>query len=136
MKRNFVSKLVILAILSICVITTTSCRKYNYTNRIIKTWVISSYYKNGEDSTSNFKNVTHKNYEIIFNNNYGFTESYVDEVNQSITNQGTWDFTSKAKNLELNMNGVIRTYEVVSIKSKSMDLKISEKGEEFNFSPK
>ena len=116
------------------IIISISCRKYNYSNRIVKTWVVNKYLKKGADSTAVF-NSSLKNYLITFDNNNGYTETYLDGGTVSVTNQGTWEFTSGAKSLILNNNGDVVTYDVVSIKAKSMDMKIGNKDEEFFYSP-
>jgi hypothetical protein len=135
MKKLFNKHFVVIVISVVCIISITSCRKYNYTNRIINTWVVNKYLKNGIDSTANYSNV-YQSYQIVFDNSYGFVETYSDHGKTTVTNQGTWDFTTNAKTLELKQNGTVVTYDVVSIKSKSMDLKISSKDEEFFYSPK
>ena len=90
MKKSFTYRSLIVAAFTLCIIISFSCRKYNYTNRIEKTWVVNSYLKNGADSTANF-NTMKANYVIIFDNNNGFTETYLDAGSVSVSNQGRWD---------------------------------------------
>ena len=135
MKKIFTFPFVILGIFAFCIIITSSCRKFNYTNRIEKSWVVNSYLKNGTDSTTNF-NIMKKNYVIEFDNNNGFSETYLDGGTTSITNRGTWVLTNNSKVLQLNQNGNVRTFDIVKLKLKSMDLKRNDTNEEFYFIPK
>ena len=134
MKKKISFRFFTFVLLIFCIFISLSCRKYNYTNRIVKTWVVNKYLKNGVDSTAVF-NSSFKNYIITFDNNNGYTETYLNGGTVSVTNQGIWNFTSGAKSLILNNNGDVITYDVVSIKAKSMDMKIDNKGEEFFYSP-
>ena len=119
--------------LSVIVITV-SCRKYNYTNRIQKAWVLEKYYINDIDSTNYFHN-QFKNYELELSNNNGYVETYLLGGIQSQRKEGIWVLKENSKVLELNENGSYRDFNIDELKIKSMILKRSETGETFYFIP-
>lgn len=117
------------------IIITLSCRKYNFTNRIQKAWVVEKYYINDIDSTNYFNN-QFKNYEIEMSNNNGYVETYLLGGIQSERKEGVWILKENSKVLELNENGTYREFNIEELKINSMILKRSQTGEKFYFIPK
>lgn len=117
------------------IIITLSCRKYNFTNRIQKAWVVEKYYINDIDSTNYFNN-QFKNYKIEMSNNNGYVETYLLGGIQSERKEGVWILKENSKVLELNENGTYREFNIEELKINSMILKRSQTGEKFYFIPK
>jgi hypothetical protein len=111
-----------------------SCRKSIYTTNIERTWLVSTYLKNGADSTSVF-NTRYKNYTIIFNNNNGYIEKYTADGKVAITVKGMWQLISNSKTLQLTDSVRVRQYSIDKLKIKSMILKVGSTGQEFDYTP-
>jgi len=135
MKMKKILKYGIFLVFLTLIIITLSCRKYNFTNRIQKAWVVEKYYINDIDSTNYFNN-QFKNYEIEMSNNNGYVETYLLGGIQSERKEGVWILKENSKVLELNENGTYREFNIEELKINSMILKRSQTGEKFYFIPK
>ena len=111
-----------------------SCRKSIYTTNIERTWVVTTYYKNGVDSTAVFNN-SFKNYTIVFNFNNGFIESYIADGKNPLIVRGMWQLIENSKTLQLTDSVRVRNYNIDKLKIKSMILKVPSLNQEFDYVP-
>lgn len=134
MKISFGFKTIIFCAVIFISVYTISCRKSIYTTNIERTWVLTTYYKNGVDSTSIF-NARFKNYTIVFDNNNGFIEKYTADGKIPVTVKGMWLFQNNSKTLQLTDSVRVRQYNIDKLKIKSMILKVPNLNQEFDYSP-
>jgi hypothetical protein len=125
--------IIIFAVIFISVYSV-SCRKSIYTTNIERTWLVTTYLKNGADSTSIF-NARFKNYSIVFNNNNGFIEIYLADGKTPTEVKGMWQLINRSKTLQLTDSVRVRQYDIDKLKIKSMILKVGSTGQEFDYSP-
>ena len=113
---------------------TISCRKSIYTTNIERTWLVTTYLKNGTDSTSVF-NTRFENYSIVFDNNNGFIERYSADGKTPIIVKGMWLLIDNSKTLQLTDSVRVRNYNIDKLKIKSMILKVPSLNQEFDYVP-
>lgn len=117
-------------ILCAIVVSFSGCKKTVEALSMIGTWAVDSYYDNGADQTTFFKNL-YVNYRIKFDVSGNYTETAtVLGVNQ--TNGGPWKLINNGDDLELTnqTDNSKRYFHIIEIKPNTS--KVSEGTHEYH----
>jgi hypothetical protein len=109
----------------------TGCTKDQFIKKLVGTYTVNSYIKDGKDQTNQFK-ADKADYTLNITENNIYTETYTINglVYKKVT--GEWQLINSSKDLQMiDPENKVRMFNIVKMESKSMTL---EKGnEQFQF---
>ena len=121
----------IVVILLAVVAFSTGCNKDQFIKKLVGTYTVNSYIKDGKDQTNQFK-ADKSDYALELREDNFFTETYLINglVYKKVT--GEWELINSSKDLQMiDPENKVRMFNIVKMESKSMTF---EKGnEQFQF---
>lgn len=98
-------------------LTFSGCKKTIHSLSMIGTWVVDSYYENGADKTTDFKNVW-VNYKIKFDAAGNYIETAT-VLGVDMTNAGPWKLINNGSDIELTnqSNNSKRYFHIIDLKT-------------------
>ena len=120
-RKHFISYCCI----AVALILSSGCKQHRYEKNIVGTWKVDSWFKNGEDKTTEFL-VAFYHYQITFHDDGYFTEEYQTSmfIPIPITISGTWEITGKpgAFQLQLTDETQVRVFNIEKITKDTVDM--------------
>jgi hypothetical protein len=119
-KKNF-----IWCCIAVALLLSSGCKLQQYEKSLVGTWKVDSWYKNGEDQTTEFL-VAFYHYRITFHSDGYFTEEYQTSILLpiTITITGTWEVTGKpgAFQLQLTDESQVRIFNIKKLTKNTVDI--------------
>lgn len=119
-KKNFIWCCIAAALL-----LSSGCKQQQYEKSVVGTWKVDSWYKNGDDQTTEFL-VAFYHYQITFHADGDFTEEYQTSIiiPITITITGTWEITGKpgAFLFQLTDERQVRLFTIKKITKDTIDI--------------
>lgn len=117
-------KILMLSVFALLVMSACSKEK-KYIKQINGTWKMDSYRVNGNDETTNFKNVF-TNYTINFGENKSFQENWVTII--PLSKSGNYEFLDNASIIEMRDPNETRRFKINTIEKSKIDVEYTYSG--------